>query len=254
MIKHADLLKNMQDTIARDGIQYPYPAVGLKKGYLISFEGVDGAGKTTQVDLLASALQQTGFHVHQFRSPGSTSLGEQLREITKNPSSKICDNAELLLMNADRAQLVDEKIRPALEAGGVCICDRYLYSTIIYQGFGRNSNMDILNALLQFTIGPTVPDLTFVLDVTPEESDKRKANRGGSDRFEGEELAYQIRIRKGFDWLKSKEQESKGKILSIDASGSVESVHNEIYRCAAYRIAQLKEGQLQVEVPNKIVT
>jgi dTMP kinase len=252
MNKHADFLKNMQDTIARDGIQYP--TVGLKKGYLISFEGVDGAGKTTQVDLLAKALQQLGFHVHQFRSPGSSSLGESLREIVKNPSSKICDAAELLLMNADRAQLVEEKIRPALEAGGICICDRFLYSTIIYQGFGRQTDMNIINALLQFTVGPTVPDLTFVMDISPEESAKRKANRGGTDRFEGEALAYQTRIAQGFDWLKSKEKESNGKILNIDSSGSIEDVHNEIYRCTAFRVGKLKEGQLTVDAGNKIIT
>ena len=220
------------------------PIIGQKKGFLISFEGSDGTGKTTQVKLLTEALQTTGFKVSSFRSPGSSGVGEQIREIVKNPNSKLCAEAELLLMNADRAQLVSQKIRPALESGNICICDRFIYSTIVYQGFGRGIDMHLIKALIQYTVGDTQPDLTFVMNVSEENAAKRTSKRGTTDRFEQEKSDYQARIRQGFEWLITKESESNGKLVAINANGTIEDIHNEIYRCTAFRIGQLREGSL----------
>jgi dTMP kinase len=236
-------------------IVYHGPILGQKKGYFIAFEGVDGAGKSHQVDLLRQALQKTGFTVNVFRSPGTTKIGEKIRSITHDVNNKNMSEAtELLLMNADRAQLVHESIKPALARGEIVICDRFLHSTIIYQGFGRQIDMTIIKALLQYTVGDVQPDLTFVMDVSPEEAAKRTSKRGTSDRFEQEDSSYQARIRQGFDWLKSMESQSKGKLISINADPSAEDVHNEIYRCVAFRIGQLREGSLEVDSGKKIIT
>src|SRR5579859_7712037 len=111
--KHAQFIEKLQSKITNEGIKYP--TINQKKGYFIAFEGVDGSGKSHQVDLLRQALQQTGFTVNVFRSPGTTKIGEVLREICKNPANtNIAQESELLMMCADRAQLVHEKIKPAL--------------------------------------------------------------------------------------------------------------------------------------------
>jgi dTMP kinase len=227
--------------------------IGQKKGYHISLEGVDAAGKTEQAIILKQALEASGFVANVFRSPGTTRIGEKIREMVKDPTiTNMCDQTELYLMNADRAQLVEERIKPALARGEIVICDRYVYSTIVYQGFGRNIDMNIVKATTQYAVGDTMPDLTFVLDVSLEESIKRKNNRNITDRFELEDAAYQKRIRDGFEWLKTMESTSDGKLLVIDANQSIEEVHNEIFRCAAYRISSLTEGSLQIE--KKILT
>lgn len=227
--------------------------IGQKKGYLIAFEGVDGSGKSAQVELLRQALQKTGFSVSVYRAPGSTQLGEQIRNITKDSSIKLSTGAELLLMCADRMQLASEKIIPALANGEVVICDRYFYSTIIYQGFGRQIDQNIVSMLAQYSVMDTLPDLTFVMDVSPGEAAKRTTKRGTSDRFEAEPSDFQGRIRQGYDWLKSMESKSKGKLISINADLSAEDVHNEIYRCVAFRIGQLREGSLAVDTGKKII-
>ena len=157
------------------------------------------------------------------------------------------------MMCADRAQLVHESIQPALARGEVIICDRFFYSTIIYQGFGRQIDKNIVSMLAQYSVIDTLPDLTFVMDVSPEEAAKRTSKRGTTDRFELEKSDFQTRIRQGFDWLKSMESQSKGKLIAINADPSVEDVHNEIYRCVAYRIGQLREGSLVVDAGKKII-
>jgi dTMP kinase len=228
--------------------------IGQKKGFFIAMEGVDGSGKTHQVDLLRQALQKTGFVVNVFRSPGTTKLGEKIREIVKDPANKnLSQEAELLLMNADRSQLVTELIRPALARGEIVISDRFVQSTVIYQGFGRGIDMNLIKALIQYTVGDTQPDLTFVMDVSPEEAAKRSSKRGTTDRFEQEDKAYQDIVRQGFDWLKSMESKSNGRLISIDANPSAEDVHNEIFRCVGYRIAQMKEGQLAINFEKKLI-
>ena len=252
MTKHKEHIDRLIETIKKEGIKYP--TLGLKKGYFIAFEGQDGSGKSHQVDLLRQALQQTGFTVKVFRSPGTTKIGEIIRTIVKDPDNKnIAQQTELLLMCADRAQLVSEQVKPALDNGEVVICDRYYYSTLIYQGFGRQIDKNIVSMLAQYSVVDTLPDLTFVMNVSEEEAAKRTSKRGTTDRFEQEDKDYQTRIRQGFDWLISMEDKSNGKLITIDANCSIEDIHNEIYRCTAYRIGQLKEGQLEVDEGKKLI-
>lgn len=251
--KHADFLKSIVDKIMKEGIPYPYP-VSAKKGYFIAFEGVDGCGKSYQVKLLEEALQKTGFVVQTFRSPGSTRLGETIRSITKDPTSNIAAEAELMLMCADRAQLVTECIKPALEAGQVVICDRFYHSTLIYQGWGRQIDKGMVSKLAEYSVVKTFPDLTFVLDVTPETAAARSAKRGTTDKFELLDDSFQSRIREGFNWLKNKEKESNGRLITINANLGIEDVHNEIYRCVAYRISTLTNGALELDAGKRIIT
>ena len=228
--------------------------IGQKKGFFVSFEGLDGSGKSMQVDLLRQALQKTGFTVNMFRSPGSTKIGEVVRTMVKDSNNKnMSHEAELLLMCADRAQLVYEKIKPALDNGEIVLCDRFYHSTIIYQGFGREADMNMVRALSEYSVIDTLPNLTFLLDVSKEEAAKRKKSRGTSDRFEQEDIEYQARIRAGFDWLKTMEGKSKGKLIVINADSTPEEVHTEIFRHSAFNISKLKEGQLKVDAGKKII-
>ena len=229
------------------------PILGQKKGLLIAFEGQDGAGKSEQVDLLRKALQMTGFKVSVFRSPGSTKIGEAIREMVKNTLNKPIPATELLLITASFAQLVHDEIIPALKEGSIVICDRYFYSTICYQAFGRQVDPNIVKAIIQFAIGDAVPDVTFMLDISEEEANKRTAKRGTIDRFEQENEDFKKRVRQGYDWLKSMEIPSKGKIVAVDASGTPEMVHTEIFRCVASRITSLQEGQLEIDLKKKII-
>ena len=230
------------------------PILGQKKGYFISFEGIDGAGKGHQIDLLRQSLNKTGFEVTVYRSPGGTKVGEIIRDIVKDSNNtNLSQTAELLLMNASTAQLVHEQIIPALNRGEVVIADRFYHSTIVYQAFGRQIDNNIVKATIQYAVGDTVPDVTFMLDLPPDMAAKRTANRGTTDRFEEEESGFQARVRQGYDWLKSMEGPSKGKVVAIDASGTPEEVHNEIYRCVVARIGSMKEGSLIVDAGKKII-
>ena len=230
------------------------PILNQRKGFYISFDGLDGSGKGCQIDLLRQAMQKTGFKVTVVREPGSSSIGEKLRDILKDTRNKnMCFETELLLMNAGRAQLIKEIIEPALKDGHIVISDRSFWSSIIYQGFGRRLNLDVVKAIIQFSVGDTIPDVSFVLDISKEEADRRKKNRGTSDRFEQEDVEFQDRVRAGFDRLKGLEQASKGKIVAIEASGSPEMIHTEIYRCVAARISVMKEGSLIVNEGKKII-
>ena len=228
--------------------------IGAKKGYFISFEGTDGAGKGTQIDLLRQALQKMGFTVTLLREPGSTDVGEKLRDIVKDPKNKnITPEAELLIINAARAQLVTEKIKPALERGEVVICDRYYHSTVVYQGFGRGMNPHIVRAVTQFATQDVMPDVTFVVYLTEKEEKLRKASRGTTDRFEQENEAFQANVRKGYDWLIAQEGITNGKIVSINGNNSIENIHTEIYRCAAARISTLPNNALEVDQAKKLI-
>jgi dTMP kinase len=229
------------------------PIIGEKRGFLIIAEGADASGKDMHVDLLRQALNKTGFSVKTFRSPGSTELGEKIREIFKSSNTPICPEAELLLMTASFAQLVKDAIKPALQEGNIVICNRFYWSTIIYQGFGKFVDKDIISANLHFVLNGLVPDLTLVLHTTDEETARRISERKTTDRFESESKEYHARIKQGFEWLMSLQEASKGAIIPIDSSGSIEDTHNEIFRCVAFKIGQLKEGTIEVDLAKKII-
>src|ERR1700723_919221 len=134
----------------------------MSKGLFITFEGTEGCGKSTQVELLAKQLRTLGHHVRILREPGGTSIGEEIRHTLKHSKNNaaMTSEAELLLMNASRAQLVREIIRPALAAGEIVLCDRFYDSTTAYQGHGRGLNLKLVKAVVDFAVGDTHPDLT----------------------------------------------------------------------------------------------
>src|SRR3954467_4114591 len=148
-------------------------------GLFITFEGTEGSGKSTQISVLAEHLRSLGHSVRTLREPGGTPIGEEIRHTLKHSANNeaMTPEAELLLMNASRAQLVREVIRPALERGEVVLCDRFYDSTIAYQGFGRGLEMNQVRSIIDFAVGDTRPHLTLFLHVPLSVSEARRQSR-----------------------------------------------------------------------------
>ncbi|MCL2526512.1 MAG: dTMP kinase [Coriobacteriia bacterium] len=168
-------------------------------GSLITFEGGEGAGKSTQIKLLARTLEQAGHQVLTLREPGSSTISESIRNILLDTANDaLTDRAELLLYQAARAQLVSEVIKPALEAGTIVLCDRFFDSSTAYQGYARGLDIRQVEDLNLFATAGIVPNLTFVLDLPPEAGLARAAKTGSPDRLESERLDFHQRVRDGF--------------------------------------------------------
>jgi dTMP kinase len=204
------------------------------KGVLVSFEGTEGCGKTTQIALLVERLQSIGRTVRLVREPGGTPIGEEIRHTLKHSEKNHAMTAEteLLLMNASRAQLVREILRPALDAGEVVLCDRYYDSTTAYQGYGRGLDLKLVRAVIDFAVGETRPGLTLLLSVPAEVSAARLASRQSNlpfirDRIEEADRGFFERVKKGYDAIAAAEP---GRVKVIDASGSVDAVRAAIWR------------------------
>lgn len=174
----------------------------------VTLEGMEGAGKSTLQKGLAEQLAAMGHCVHMTREPGGCALGKTLRHILLDTASDVNPEAELFLFLADRAQHVHEGIRPALAAKNIVLCDRFADSTIVYQGYGRGFDVDLLQRLNNLAIGGLWPDMTFIVDVPPHTGLDRARSRNAAagltsdeGRFEAEDLAFHTRIRDGFlDW------------------------------------------------------
>lgn len=201
---------------------------------LISFEGGDGSGKTTQLKLLDKYLASRGKSCLSTREPGGTTLGEMIRKILLEAGKvEIASPTELFLYLADRAQHVHEVIRPALASGRLVLCDRFTDSTLAYQGYGRGVDLDMLRRLNQVASHGITPDVTFLLDCPVEVGLSRTAQRnmnlksGGSreDRFEQERADFHERVRRGF--LELARAEPK-RIYVLDAACPTEEVHHKI--------------------------
>ena len=189
---------------------------GTAPGLFVCFEGGDGAGKSTQVRLLTEALEQQGREVVVTRQPGGTPLGAQIRELVLH-GDHVAARAEALLFAADKAHHVDQLIKPALARGAVVITDRYVDSSITYQGAGRELGRDEITALQHWAVGGLLPDLTIVLDVSPEVG---RARRGTvHDRLESEADAFHAAVRRGYLELAAADP---GRYLVLDATETVE--------------------------------
>jgi dTMP kinase len=190
----------------------------------ITFEGIEGSGKSTQARRLAEVL---GPQAVLTSEPGATAFGRQIRALLLAPEMKgaILPDAELLLFLADRIQHVGEIIRPSLKDGRIVICDRFTDSTIAYQGYGRGLPVDRIRALSRALLGDLRPDLTFLLDVSVEAGLKRVGTRGASDRFESEQQAFHQRVRDGFRALAI---EDPVRWVSIDAEQDPEVVAESV--------------------------
>ena len=168
----------------------------MKKGLFITFEGADGCGKTTQLNLLKEYLQQNNYEVVLTREPGGKGLGEKVREILLNYDGEVSDRCESFLFLADRAQNIDVIVNPAVDAGKIVLCDRHTDSTVAYQGYGRGLDIERINKLNDIAANGRKPDLTFVFDIDTETSMKRVGKE--KDRMESAGLEFHNRVRQGY--------------------------------------------------------
>jgi len=204
------------------------------RGRLITFEGTEGGGKSTQIARLVECLWTEGRVTRLVREPGGTPIGEEIRHTLKHSPANhaMTAEAELLLMNASRAQLVREVIRPALAAGEIVVCDRFYDSTTAYQGYGRGLDLGLVKAVIDFAVGETRPDLTLLLEVSPETSRARVAARQSEaqlvrDRIEEAGESFFERVAEGYRAIAEAEPE---RIKRVDATGPVEVVGAEIWK------------------------
>lgn len=192
-------------------------------GFFITFEGIDGCGKTTQLKLTAKFLSCHRLPILILREPGSTPLSEKTRQILLNRNLKFNALSELLLYEAARAELVQKVIAPELTRGKIIICDRFYDSTTAYQGFGRGLNIDLINRLNRMVVEKNKPDLTFIIDVDYETSLSRRKHQ--PDRLENEKRKFFNRVRKGFREIARKD---KRRVILIDGGQPAEMVFDEI--------------------------
>jgi len=205
----------------------------MAKGLFITFEGTEGCGKSTQVELLAQRLRALGYRVHTLREPGGTPIGEEIRHTLKHSKANVTmtPETELLLMNASRAQLVREIIRPALTVGVVVLCDRFYDSTTAYQGYGRGLDLPLVKSVIDFAVGDTRPNLTLLLHVTPEVSAERLLSRQSTlpfvrDRMEEGDKHFFARVAKGYEAIAAAEP---NRVRVVDGSGPIEVVCAKIW-------------------------
>ncbi|MCF0151059.1 MAG: dTMP kinase [Firmicutes bacterium] len=191
------------------------------KGLFISFEGPDGSGKTTQIRLLTEHCTQKGLKVLSTREPGGTPISEKIREIIlDNRNKEMAPAAEALLYAASRAQLVDQVIKPALQEGTIVLSDRFMDSSIAYQGYGRGLG-DGVRVINEFAIQDLQPDLTFFLNVDPAVGKKRVLAEGAPDRMESEAMTFHNKVYQGYLELSRIYQD---RYVVIDAARSIEEI------------------------------
>ncbi len=197
-------------------------------GLFITFEGPDGAGKTTQVKVFAQHLQEEGYDVLVTREPGGTTISDKIRGLILDPAyTEMDDSTEALLYAASRAQHVREKVLPALAQGKVVVCDRFVDASIAYQGFGLGLPVHRIKDINDFATGGLVPDRTYLLDVPVAIGRSRLDARAGLDRIEQKESGYHERVRGGFMQIASR---NPARICLIDANRSMEEVSRDIQK------------------------
>ncbi len=204
----------------------------MDKGIFITFEGIEGSGKTTQIKLLGERLKKQGLKVLTTYEPGDTDVGQKIRNILLEPEININPLCELILYFADRVQHVNEKIKPYLEAGFIVICDRFTDSTVAYQGYARGVSIDIIKELNRILFNEFKPDLTILLDLPVIIGLKRNQQINKTDRFELEDLAFHDRVREGY--LKLAEIEPE-RFFVLDATKSQIELAEEIYKTIKLR-------------------
>jgi dTMP kinase len=198
-------------------------------GSFITFEGIDGCGKSTQLRLLASELRLRGLEVVSTREPGGTPLGKRLRTVLLDSQIEVDPLAELLLFAADRAQHVRTLLRPAIEAGSIVLSDRYSDATAAYQGAGRNFTPEVIAEVIALATNGLKPDLTLLFDLPVAECLARTARRtqgeNQTDRLDAEDAAFHTRVRDAYLQLAANEPD---RIHVINASGSIDETHARV--------------------------
>jgi dTMP kinase len=197
----------------------------------ITFEGIDGCGKSTQLRMLASELRLRGREVVSTREPGGTPLGLGIRQLLLESEEQVDPLAELLLYAADRAQHVRSHVRPALDSGHVVLSDRYADATVAYQGAGRGFPAELVSELVVLATGGLMPDLTLIFDLPVDESQRRQARRMSkghkADRLDAEDAAFHTRVRDAYLRIAAAEPE---RVRVIDAAGSVQETQAHVMR------------------------
>lgn len=223
------------------GMPCPYetPSASGGRGFFmpsfITFEGVEGCGKTTQIQLLSDHLAAKGLDVVVTREPGGTAISDQIRKILLDSQNrKMVPECELLLYYASRAQHVQEKILPALQAGSVVLCDRFVDATVAYQSYGRGIDISVLEALNSFVLKKFSPTLTLIFDLPVEIGLDRARKRAQAltqnereDRLENEVIEFHQKVRAGYLQIAKTEPE---RVRVIDASGDVVSIHEQVIK------------------------
>ena len=195
----------------------------MTNGLFITFEGGDGCGKTTQIKLLDEYLRSKGYRTLLTREPGSKGLGVKLREILLNYDGEVSPTCESFLFLADRAQHVDCIIKPALQEGVIVLCDRHTDSTVAYQGYGRGLDLEQIHRLNNIATSGLKPDLTIVLDVDVETSQKRVGDE--KDRMESAGVEFFERVRQGFLEIAKQEPE---RVKVVDSTQTIQEIHEQI--------------------------
>ena len=195
----------------------------MKSGLFITFEGADGCGKTTQIELLNKYLLKKGFETLLTREPGAKGLGVKLREILLNYDGDVSPNCESFLFLADRAQHIDCIIKPAIKEGKIILCDRHIDSTVAYQGYGRGLDINKINMLNDIATSGLKPDLTIVFDIDVETSMKRVGKE--KDRMESAGNDFFNKVRNGY--LEIAKQEPK-RVKVINSSDSIDNIHKQV--------------------------
>ena len=195
----------------------------MGKGIFITFEGADGCGKTTQLELLATYLESKGKRVLKTREPGAKGLGEQIRKILLNYDGEVSDRCESFLFLADRAQHIDIIVKPAVAEGKIVLCDRHIDSSVAYQGYGRGLDSEKIDRLNMLATNGKRPDLTFVFDIDVETSMQRVGQE--KDRMESAGTEFFNRVREGYLEIARKEPD---RVKVIDASKSINKIHHDV--------------------------
>jgi len=207
------------------------------RGYLISFEGSEGSGKSTQVSRMATRFEAAGYDVVVTREPGGTAIGEEIRHILKHSGSgeRMTPEAELLLFAASRAQLVREVIQPAVDAGKIVLCDRFMDSTTVYQGVGRRLQSGPVHMINTFAVGDLAPDVTVVIDIPAEVGFERLRHRVTDlpDRMEEENIEFYRKVREGYLMLAKALPE---RFIVVDGLLDRDTVEEEIWKRLRERV------------------
>ncbi len=195
----------------------------MDKGLFITFEGADGCGKTTQMNLLAEYLKKEGYEVVITREPGAKGLGEKVRDILLNYNGPVSDRCESFLFLADRAQNIDVIVTPAINDGKIVLCDRHIDSTVAYQGYGRGLDIERINMLNNIATNGIKPDLTIVFDIDVKTSMQRVGKE--KDRMESAGIEFHNRVRTGYLELAKHFPE---RIKVVDATDSIENINKKV--------------------------
>ena len=195
----------------------------LKKGYFITFEGADGCGKTTQIELLNNFLNQKGIETLMTLEPGATDLGKNLRQILLHYEKPVSDEAEMFMYLADRAQHTQMVIKPALEDNKIVLCDRYTDSTVAYQGYGRGTDIEQINTLNEIATKGLKSDLTLLFDVESEVAQSRLGKT--KDRLESQGMEFHKKVREGYIDIARK---NPSRVKIVNANATIEEVFSNV--------------------------